>query len=87
MKIAINGPMCSGKSTIANIIKEHNDRYSIYSFGGRVKELAFELFGMRNKDRSLLINVASKMREIPDNQEVLTTTLLHKRFDFPGLGF
>ena len=60
MKIAINGPMCSGKSTIANIIKEHNDRYSIYSFGGRVKELAFELFGMRNKDRSLLINIAPK---------------------------
>ena len=41
--------------------------YSIYSFGGRVKELAFELFGMRNKDRSLLINVASKMREIDAN--------------------
>ena len=67
MKIAINGPMCSGKSTIANIIKEHDDRYSIYSFGGRVKELAFELFGMRNKDRSLLINIASKMREIDED--------------------
>ena len=43
MKIAISGPMCSGKSTIANIIKETNEKYIIYSFGQKIKDLASEL--------------------------------------------
>ena len=37
------------------------------SFGGKVKDIARDLFKMEGKDRSLLISVASKMREIdPD---------------------
>ena len=67
MKIAIYGPMCSGKTTIANIIQSKNKDYEIFSFGGRIKELAKELFDMKNKDRSLLINIASKMREIDED--------------------
>ena len=67
MKIAIYGPMCSGKSTVANIIKDENSHYEIYSFGGRIKELAAELFNMEKKDRSLLINIADKMREIDED--------------------
>ena len=39
MKIAISGPMCSGKTTIANLICDFNPDYSIYSFGGKIKEL------------------------------------------------
>ena len=69
MKIAISGPMGSGKTTIANLIKETNDEYEIYSFGRKIKDIAFELFDMNKnfKDRSLLINIADKMREIdPD---------------------
>ena len=61
MKFAIYGPMCSGKTTIANIIQSKNKDYEIFSFGGRIKELAKELFDMKNKDRSLLINIASKI--------------------------
>ena len=53
MKIAIYGPMCSGKTTVANIIKEYDQRYSIYSFGQKIKDLASELFQMKGKDRSL----------------------------------
>ena len=49
MKIAIYGPMCSGKTTVANIIKNENNKYKIYSFGGRIKELAIELFNMEKK--------------------------------------
>ena len=67
MKIAIYGPMCSGKTTVANIIKNENNKYKIYSFGGRIKELAIELFNMEKKDRSLLINIADKMREIDED--------------------
>ena len=67
MKIAIHGPMCSGKSTIANIIIQNNPEYKIYSFGQKIKDLAIELFSMENKDRSLLINIASKLREIDED--------------------
>ena len=69
MKIAISGPMGSGKTTIANLIKETNNEYQIYSFGQKIKDIAYELFNMNKnfKDRSLLINIADKMREIdPD---------------------
>ena len=64
MKIAIYGPMCSGKTTVARIIQEIDERYEIYSFGTKIKELATELFDMKGKDRSLLISIADKMREI-----------------------
>lgn len=67
MKFAIYGPMCSGKTTIANIIQNENENYEIFSFGGKIKVLAKELFDMKNKDRSLLINIASKMREIDED--------------------
>lgn len=67
MKIAIYGPMCSGKTTVANIIKELNAEYEIYSFGQKIKDIAKELFHMKNKDRSLLIAIADKMREIDED--------------------
>ena len=64
MKIAITGKMCSGKSTLAQIIKETNSNYIIYSFGQKVKEVAKDLFNMKEKDRSLLTSIGSKMRDI-----------------------
>ena len=75
MKIAISGPMCSGKTTIANLICNLNTDYKIYSFGGKIKELAKELFDMGDiKDRSLLINIANKMKDI--NKDVWINYLL-----------
>ena len=44
MKIAIHGPMGSGKSTIASIIKEHNPEYQIFSYGQKIKDIAYEIF-------------------------------------------
>ena len=69
MKIAISGPMGSGKSTIANMIKNNNLNYQIYSFGQKVKDVAYDLFNMDKsvKNRSLLINIADKMREIDED--------------------
>jgi len=54
MKIAITGKMCSGKSTISQIIKELDDKYEIFSYGKKVKEVASDLFEMDPsvKDRS-----------------------------------
>lgn len=64
MKIAIHGPMCSGKTTISKIIKKYDSSYRVYSFGLKIKQIATELFNMEGKDRSLLINIANKMKEI-----------------------
>jgi adenylate kinase family enzyme len=64
MKIAITGKMCSGKSTLAQIIKETDSRFTIYSFGQKVKDVAKDLFNMKEKDRSLLTSIGTKMREI-----------------------
>ena len=67
MKIAIVGKMCAGKSTLANDIKIIDNRYNIYSFGNNVKKIACEIFDMKNKDRSLLINIGKYMKLIdPD---------------------
>ena len=69
MKIAISGPMGSGKTTIANLIINSNSEYKKFSFGQKIKDIAYELFNMDKnvKNRSLLINIADKMREIdPD---------------------
>ena len=67
MKIAIYGPMCSGKTTLSKLIQEYNSSYTVFSFGQKVKDLAVELFSMEGKNRSLLINIAGKLREIdPD---------------------
>ena len=69
MKFAITGPMCSGKSTISNLLKTVNKELEIYSFGKKIKDIAHELFNMDGnlKDRTLLINIADKMRDIdPD---------------------
>lgn len=67
MKIAIVGKMCSGKTTVANIITEINPSYQRYSFGQKVKDVAIDLFNMKNKDRSLLVKIGGFMRDIdPD---------------------
>ncbi len=67
MKIAIIGKMCSGKSTIANQLCRFDSSYSTYSLATKLKEIAYELFHMKDKDRDLLIKIGTKMREIdPD---------------------
>ena len=63
MKLAISGKMGSGKSHLADKLMKMFD-FKKTSFAERVKELAAELFNMKEKDRGLLINLATKMREI-----------------------
>ena len=67
MKIAITGKMCSGKSTIANMIIQYNPNYKKYSFGQKIKDIAVDLFNMKQKDRSLLIQIGGHMREIDND--------------------
>ena len=67
MKIGICGKMCSGKSTLANYLKEKNNALYITSFAYKLKEIAKDLFDMQQKDRQLLIQIGKKMREIETN--------------------
>jgi len=65
MKIAISGVMCSGKTTISNyLIEKYN--YKKFSFADDIKKYAVEIFDMKNKDRKLLQNFGTKMKEIDD---------------------
>ena len=63
MKIAITGKICSGKSTLANIIKDKL-KLNKYSFADNVKKYAKELFDMSYKDRKLIQDFAEKLKEI-----------------------
>ena len=69
MKIAITGKMCSGKTTLANMIMQIDSRYEKFSFGDKVKDIAHDLFHMNPqiKDRTLLTGIGTKMREIDSN--------------------
>jgi len=63
LRIAICGRAGSGKSTLADyLVKTYG--FEKYSFAGAVKEIARELFGMTEKDRALLQNIGTKMRDI-----------------------
>jgi dephospho-CoA kinase len=66
MKIAITGKMCSGKTTLCNQFVSLEPRFEVFSFGKKIKNMATELFDMNplKKDRSLLIAIGAKMREI-----------------------
>ena len=64
MKIAITGKMTSGKSTIAKLIVSLNHNYQIYSYANKIKEIANDLFKMEKKDRNLLINIGTNLKNI-----------------------
>lgn len=64
MRIGLIGKMCSGKTTIANKLKNTYPEYKITSFAKKIKQLAEELFCMKEKDRKLLQDIGTKMREI-----------------------
>ena len=66
MKIAICGPICSGKSYISDyLVKKY--KLTKYAFGDKVKDIARDLFSMTYKDRKLIQTIADKMKDIePD---------------------
>ena len=63
MRLAIIGVMCSGKTTIADyLVNNHNFRK--LSFADDVKKYANEIFNLKNKNRRILQQFSSKMKEI-----------------------
>ena len=70
MNIFIIGPMGSGKSTIANMIKSNNDKYIIYSFGGKIKEIAYDLFDM---NKNIILSTGGGIILSDNNRELLSS--------------
>jgi uridine kinase len=71
MKNGICGKMCSGKTTLANYILSKNPNYKKFSFADKLKEIAKDLFFMEKKNRNLLINIGTKMREIVIKKNII----------------
>lgn len=72
MIIVLIGKMGTGKTTIANYLI-NNYGFKKASFADKVKELAVDLFNMQEKNRSLLIQVAQKMKDIDSDVWVNAT--------------
>lgn len=77
MKIAICGPMGSGKTWLAEKLVNDFDLTRI-NLAGKVKAIAADLFFMKpeNKDRVLLQNIGKKMRDV--RSSVWVDYLLHQ---------
>lgn len=82
MKIAIIGKICSGKTTIADYLVNINSNFKKLSFSTKVKEIALELFNDKNKNRLLLQQIGTKMREINENVWAEYTINQSKKYDF-----
>ena len=68
MKVAFIGKICSGKTWCVDYLnKKSGGAFYITRFAKMVKKIAHELFFMKGKDRHLLQQIGTKMREInPD---------------------
>jgi len=64
MRIGLAGGMCAGKTSVAEEYKRLEPRTQILSFASPVKDLAVELFHMQSKDRKLLQQIGTSMRNI-----------------------
>jgi len=72
MKIGIFGPLCSGKSTLANYIiyymeATYYEKFTKFSFASMIYQIAYNLFDMKEKDRKLLQDIGRKMRDIDED--------------------
>ncbi len=69
--VAFVGKMAAGKSYYASLLTQELMSKGINSdivhISSKIKELAVELFGMKDKDRDLLQKLAGKMRDIDED--------------------
>ena len=84
MRIAFTGKAGSGKTTMANYLVKHFG-FVRYSFADAVKEIAVELFNMEEKDRSLLQDIGTKLREIDADVWALYTLNKIEAEDHPNV--
>jgi dephospho-CoA kinase len=85
MKVAICGKMASGKTTIADLLSTQTE-FNKYSLGGKVKEVAYDVFGMdpEFKDRHLLQQIGMQMRDIDADVWITAVMLQVARDEAPN---
>ena len=66
MKIGLIGKMCSGKTHVSNILSRHC-ALKKFAFADKVKDIAKDLFNMKQKNRKLLQEIGQSMRDIDPN--------------------
>jgi len=77
-RLAIAGPMCSGKTYLAEILQD-NYGYQIFRFAGKLKQVAADLYGPIEKDdagRALLQGLGDDLKKW--NPALFTEHLLLK---------
>jgi len=81
-KIAFIGKICSGKTTASEYIMKKFPGMKKLSFADKIKDIARELFDMKEKDRKLLQDIGTNMRSI--HPDVFTNYLIKqsKEYDF-----
>lgn len=63
IRLLVNGRVCTGKDFISDYIIE-NYGFEKVTFAKPIYSIAKNLFGMKEKNRTLLISIGDKMREI-----------------------
>lgn len=66
MNIAFTGWAGSGKTEAAKYLS-HKYGFKRISFADGIKDIAFNIFGVKDKHRELLQSIGEKLREIDDN--------------------
>ena len=79
MKIAFIGKMASGKTTCCNYLQSLDPSFKITNFAKMVKYIANNIFFMKNKDRVLLQQIGTKLREI--RPSVFIDYVIHETSD------
>ena len=75
MKIGLVGKMCAGKTHVSNILSRRC-ALKKFAFADKVKDIARDLFNMKQKNRELLQKIGQSMRVI--DQYVWINYLLYK---------
>ena len=74
VKVAFAGGMAAGKTSVAEALAMHCDSSQILSFASPVKEIALNIFGMKQKNRKLLQDIGTAYRKV--NEDVWVNFLL-----------
>lgn len=85
MLVAFSGKFCSGKSTASAKIVEKIEKAVVLSFAEPIYNLAYEYWGMKEKDRDLLIFIGQTWKQ--RDPKIWINILLRKAKELQEQGF
>lgn len=81
VKFGICGKMASGKTTFTRRLQNHIPELVKLSFADKLYEICHDLFGMVDKDRKLLQDVGTRMKQVDSNVWVNYTMKIANSID------